>query len=429
MASRSKRGGRGSHSAEERREAYQHYEPHYNYDGASSQHAPSEHSSADYARGAARYKATKKGMSLGKKIAVGLGCTLAVALVACGVAAGLWYYNMSQSLSGDVAISDDSLVEETADEPYYVLVLGSDSRSEDGSGSRSDSMIVARVDEANQSVSLLSIPRDLYVYMDSHGYQKINAATAYGGYDYAIEIVNNLLGIEISYYVFVYFSGFEDLVDALGGVTVEVPEGTYYNGVWVEAGDAVEINGEEALVLARCRKGYPVGTGAYAKGDYQRTLNQRNLIKAIAKEVLAVDDVTQLTSLIESLVDCVDTNMSITKLVSLAQNMQGMDLDAMEADQVPVAGSNDGEAWVACIYEDVWEVMLANFVSGNELSDGIEGFDDEFVNATVTDAVAGDDYWYTYYEDKYGDFTVIPGDDDDGSDDSSEEESEESGSE
>ena len=413
--SKSSRSATGSHS----RVDYQGYHPHRDYTGTtgafppqrSSSRAGSE-SSADYSRNAARYRASKPSMSLGKKIAIGIGCTAAAALVAVGVAAGMWYYNLTQNLAGDVGADITNISEEVEDEPYYVLVLGSDSRSEDGEGSRSDSMIVARIDEAEQTVSLISIPRDLYVNMGSHGYQKINAATVYGGYDYAIEIVNNLLDIEISYYVFVYFSGFEDLVDALGGVTVEVPEGTYYDGVWVEAGDAVEIDGQEALVLARCRKGYPAGTGAYAKGDAQRTLNQRNLIKAIAEKVLAVDDATRLAKLLESLVECVDTNMGVTKLISLAQNMQGMDLDAMESEQLPVAGANDGDIWVACMYEDVWQVMRSNFSEGDALDDGLEGFDDEFVNATATDVVEGDDYWYTYYEDKYGDFTVPVGDDD-----------------
>ena len=371
-------------------------------------------SSASYSRDAARYRAAKHGMSLGKKIAIGLSTTLVVALAAVGIAAGVWYYNISQSLSGGTDEEITNVVEEDENEPYYVLVLGSDSRSEDGSGSRSDSMMVVRVDEENQQVSLLSIPRDLYVYMGDHGYQKINAATAYGGYDYAIEIVNQLLGIEISYYVFVYFSGFEDLVDSLGGVTVEVPEGTYYNGVWVEAGDAVEIDGEEALVLARCRKGYPEGTGAYAKGDYQRTINQRNLVKAIAKKVLD-SDVSDFPDIIEAAVECVDTNMSATRLLTLAKNMKGMDVDAMESAQVPVAGATDGEAWVACMYEDVFEVMLANFTSGNTLTDGIEGFDDEYVNATTEDYVQGEYYWYTMYETKYGSFEAAEDDENDSS--------------
>ena len=415
---------RNTHSAS----SYEGYRAHRDWTGTSgfsrvgprSSTGDSHACAADYSRDAARYRASKKGgMSLGKKIAVAAGCTFCAALIAAGVAAGLWYYDLTQSLAGDVEGDITNIAEEEVSEPYYVLVLGSDSRSENGEGARSDSMIVARIDEAEQEVSLMSIPRDLYVNMGSHGYQKINAATVYGGYDYAIEVVNELLDIEISYYVFVYFSGFEDLVDTLGGVTVEVPEGTYYDGVWVEAGDAVTINGKEALVLARCRKGYPSGTGAYAKGDAQRTLNQRNLIKAIASEVLAVKNPAKLTKLLNSLVDCVDTNMGVTKLLSLVQNMKGMDLDTMQSGQVPVAGSTDDSIWVAVMYEDVWQIMRENFTSGRKLTKGIEGFDDEFINATVSDAVAGDEYWYTYYEDKYGDFTTVPGDEElsDGSDD------------
>lgn len=401
-------------------QSYQSYQPHQNYEGDGSyQAAAAGHAAgSDYSRDSSRYKARKRGMSVGKKIAIGVTSVLVVAVVAVGVAAAL-VYNGILTVPGTDFSRDDitNVVEAEADEPYYVLVLGSDSRTEDGEGSRSDSMIVARIDEQEQTVSLLSIPRDLYVYMDEHGYQKINAATAYGGYDYAISVVNELLDIQINYYVFVYFSGFEDLVDELGGVTVEVPEGTYYKGTWVTAGDAVEIDGKEALVLARCRKGYPEGEGAYAKGDYQRTINQRNLIKAICEKVLETDT-SDLPGLVKSLKECVDTNMDVDRIVSLATNMQGMDVDTIDSAQVPVAGANDGEAWVACMYEDVFQVMLDNFVSGKKLMAGCDGFDEDFVNAEVgDDYVEGELYWYTYYEDKYGDFTVDPdADEDDGGD-------------
>ena len=147
-----------------------------------------------------------------------------------------------------------------ADEPYYVLLLGGDSReggdvkTEADEGNRTDSMMVARVDEKNKKVDLLSVPRDTRVYIEGHGHQTINPAIEFGGYDLAIKEVNELLGVgDWTTDAFIYFSGFEDLVDKLGGVTVEGPEGTEYAGVRVPAGDAVTINGQEALVLARCR--------------------------------------------------------------------------------------------------------------------------------------------------------------------------------
>lgn len=358
---------------------------------------------SDYARSAGRYHGKKRGMSRGKKIALGVVIGLLVVLAAGGAAFGLWYNDVMNNLKGDHDIG--SLADVKENEPYYVLLLGGDSREGTKEDNRSDSIMVARVDEANKQVSLLSIPRDLRVNMGEHGYQKINAAIEFGGYDYVIQIINGLLGIQINYYAFIYFDGFEQLVDKLGGVTVEVPEGTYYDGVWVPAGDAVQIDGQEALVLARCRHGNPPDQGAYAMGDYQRTLNQRNLIKAIGKKVLQ-SDVTQLPSLITGLSECVETNMDVSRIVSLAENMQGMDMDEMEAEQLPIAGTTetDGAGWCAVLYNDVFEVMRDNFVNGRSLLEGLGGFDKQHNDDNVgSDYVDGELYGYTTYADKYGD--------------------------
>ena len=343
-------------------------------------------------------------MSRGKKVVLGIVIALIAILAVGGTAVGLWYSNIADNLKGDKQISN--VADATGDEPYYVLLLGGDSRQGTKEDNRSDSMMVARVDEQNKQVSLISIPRDLRVNMGEHGYQKINSAIEFGGYDYAIQIVNQLLGIQVNYYAFIYFDGFEQLVDKLGGVTVEVPEGTYYAGVSVPAGDAVQIDGKEALVLARCRHGNPPDQGAYAMGDYQRTLNQRNLIKAIGKKVLS-SDVTQLPDLITGLSECVETNMSVTRIVSLAQNMQGMDMDAMEAEQLPIAGTTEtgGSGWCAVLYNDVFEIMRDNFANGRALLEGLGGFDEEHNDDNVgSDYVDGELYAYTSYEEHFGDF-------------------------
>lgn len=360
--------------------------------------------SSDYARGSSRYHGRKRGMSRGKKVVLGIVIALIAILAVGGTAVGLWYSNIADNLKGDKQISN--VADATGDEPYYVLLLGGDSRQGTKEDNRSDSMMVARVDEQNKQVSLISIPRDLRVNMGEHGYQKINSAIEFGGYDYAIQIVNQLLGIQVNYYAFIYFDGFEQLVDKLGGVTVEVPEGTYYAGVSVPAGDAVQIDGKEALVLARCRHGNPPDQGAYAMGDYQRTLNQRNLIKAIGKKVLS-SDVTQLPDLITGLSECVETNMSVTRIVSLAQNMQGMDMDAMEAEQLPIAGTTEtgGSGWCAVLYNDVFEIMRDNFANGRALLEGLGGFDEEHNDDNVgSDYVDGELYAYTSYEEHFGDF-------------------------
>ncbi len=339
------------------------------------------------------------------RVLIGVIIALVVVLVGAGVAVGLWYNNLSNQLRGEDPGINEGIVPEVEDEPYYVLLLGSDSRtdSEEEEASRTDSIMVARVDEVNKKVSLISVPRDLRVNLGEHGYQKINAAYVYGGYELTLKTVSDVLGIDISYYAFIYFGGFEDLVNKLGGVTVDVPEGTYYNGVWVPAGKDVEINGEEALTLARCRHGYPPDTGAYAMGDYRRTQNQRNLIAAIAKKILA-QNVTEYPSLISGLAECVDTNMSIEKLVNLATDMRGMDVGSIKSFQVPVAGWT-GDAWYAVAYEDVFEVVKDNFINGRAFTKGIKGFDKENNDNAISGyPIEGDIYSYVFYEDLYGDF-------------------------
>lgn len=346
-------------------------------------------------------------MSRGKKIAIGIVAALAIVLIGVGFAAASWYNDIAKNIeaSGDIT----NLTTPVADAPYYVLLIGSDSREGfeeepvgDSVGERTDSIMVARVDEKNKQVSIISMPRDLRVNVDGYGYCKINSAVEHGGYDVVIRLLNKILDININYYAKIYFNGFEELVDTLGGVTVAVPEGTTYNYVDVPAGDAVTINGIQALTLARCRHGWPEDQGAYAMGDFQRTLNQRNLVKAIAKKVLE-QDATQIPGLITSLSHCIETNMGVEKIIGLALNMKGMDTEAMDSAQLPIGASTiDGE-WYALMYQDVFELMDKNFKEGKALFDGLDNFNFECNDDDVEgNYIEGPVYSYTTYTAKNG---------------------------
>ena len=353
-------------------------------------------------RAGRRYSARKTGMGTGKKVGLAIAAVLVIALVCGGIAVATWYSRVAGNLQGDGKITN--LAEATAGEPYYVLLMGGDSRADSKEDNRTDSLMVARVDEKNKKVSLLSIPRDLRVYIDGHGYCKINSAIEYGGYNETVGVVNKVLGIQVNYYAFIYFSGFKDLVDKLGGVTVDVPAGTYYHGTWVPAGEDVEINGKEALVLARCRHGYPPDTGAYAMGDYQRTLNQRNLIKAIAKKVLAKDK-TELPGLVTSVSKCIETNLGVDKIIDLATKMKGMDVNSIHADSLPYAGSSIDDAYYAILYQDVFTEVMANYTSGKDPYEGLGKFDSEMNGNDIgSDYTDGEVYSYTTYKHLYGDY-------------------------
>ena len=349
--------------------------------GAASRHASGGASSYSRDASAGRYAGRKRhasrgGRGIGDVAAAGAAalrgygvgralrnvlCVLLALLLAGAVA---FYALVASALHASEDVSA-SVVAPTAGEPYYVLLLGSDSRSEDTDVARADSIMLVRVDEAEQQVSIISLPRDLMVEIEGHGTCKLNAALTYGGFAGAIEAVSELAGVEISYYATVYFSGFEQLVDALGGVTVEVPEGTYYQGVSVPAGDAVEITGEEALVLARCRHGKPADQGAYAAGDYQRTLNQRNLMKAIVKKIMSAP-IYKMPGYIYTVAQCVETNMPAGKLIQLAFAMRGMDADSMYTAVAPASNSYVGGVSYEVIDDDEWAAMLTRLKAGED---------------------------------------------------------------
>src|SRR5699024_7727031 len=98
-----------------------------------------------------------------------------------------------------------------------------DKRDKDDEG-RTEGMIIAKIKTDDKSVKLLSIPRDSYVYVPEVGYEtKINHAHSFGGPKATIDTVENLLGIPVDYYARINFSAFMDVVDAVDGVTVDVP--------------------------------------------------------------------------------------------------------------------------------------------------------------------------------------------------------------
>ena len=136
-------------------------------------------------------------MSRGKKIALVVAIAAVVLIAGVGVAVASWYNGIANNIKGSGDIT--TLSAPVADEPYYVMLIGSDSRdgfSEepvgDSIGERTDSIMVARVDEKNQTVSMVSIPRDLRVNVKGHGYCKINSAVEYGGYNTVINLLNEI---------------------------------------------------------------------------------------------------------------------------------------------------------------------------------------------------------------------------------------------
>lgn len=279
---------------------------------------------------------------------------LAAVIVVGAVWLGVWLHGLDETMQMDDTALDKALTGvSTPFKPYYVLIVGSDARGDEAS--RTDTIILARVDPVENQVTLISIPRDTYVEIDGYGASKINAAYAYGGAALTVTTVSEFAGVDIAHFVEVGFDGFQEIVDAVGGVTVDVPADTTVDDVTLPEGTQT-LNGEQALVFVRCRK-------TYALGDYQRAANQRQFLVALLSSIKKAP-VWQWPGIIESISACVGTDCSSGQLLWMALQLWGMDTDDMYTAVVPsYTDTIDGVSYVVA-YDDDWSTMMNRVEQG-----------------------------------------------------------------
>jgi LCP family protein required for cell wall assembly len=209
-------------------------------------------------------------------------------------------------------------------EPFNILLLGADFRKGDPS-IRTDSMIIARVDPQQKKVWMLSIPRDTKVLIPGHGYQKINAAYAFGGAPLAIQVVKDFTGLPIEHYMGVNFLGFENAVKQLGGVWVNVPkaindpaaasQSVHQRASKIPAGYQW-LDGEHALTFVRTRHGF-------ADQDIGRMGNQQIFFKALADQISKTTDPGKLVRVVNAIAPYIQTDMSLMDMMKSALDMKG----------------------------------------------------------------------------------------------------------
>ena len=218
-----------------------------------------------------------------------------------------------------------------------ILLLGVDLRCDEEGPTHSDTIIVATLDPLSRSMSMLSLPRDLWVEIPNYGVNRINQAYFWGqadeypggGAQLAVETVEAFLGIPIDYYVAVDFQAVIDFVDLMGGVVVEVPERiedpTYpdncygYEPFTIDAG-LQRLDGATALKYARTR--------ATFGGDVDRAGRQQQVINAVRNQAIQLDNLPQLLfrapQLWQSYQAHVATNLSFDEALQLANLVRNM---------------------------------------------------------------------------------------------------------
>jgi polyisoprenyl-teichoic acid--peptidoglycan teichoic acid transferase len=198
-----------------------------------------------------------------------------------------------------------------ADGPLNVLVLGVDTRPDSQEmGSRTDTIMLVQVVPKSGDVKLLSVPRDLLVEVRPGEQAKINAAYNFGGVDETIDALENYSGVPVDHYAVVDFEGFERVIDAMGGVRVDVGDGQFPEK-WRMGEDVQRLNGHKALIFARYR-GTP---GA----DLDRMQRQRELVGALRSESLRWHTVKTLPEIMAVMNENVQTDLDLQGAMTLGQ--------------------------------------------------------------------------------------------------------------
>jgi len=234
----------------------------------------------------------------------------------------------TQSVATDPVPDEEPVTEKRVS----VLLIGSDYRP-GATEYNTDTIILASADLENKRISLLSIPRDTRVYLPDYGNVKINSVAALAGLPALKESVAELTGVEIAGYAETNFAGFKDIIDTLGGITIDVEKNMYYETGDVEDGvinlhkGVQRLNGEQALQYARFRHD--------AWGDISRTARQQKVLMAAADEALQLSTITKLPTLIPQILDSVQTDLSVSDIWRFSKVVLTFDSSNMVSQTLP----------------------------------------------------------------------------------------------
>lgn len=252
------------------------------------------------------------------------------------------YKTEVKDISKDVDVTKD---------PFNVYISGIDTYGGISTVARSDVNMIASVNPNTHQILLTSIPRDFYIPQTCQNNQKDKLThTGIFGVDCTIESVENYMDIDLNYYVRVNFSSLIDIVDALGGITVENPHTfTSFDGNYFPAGN-ISLNGTEALSFSRERH-------AFADGDRERGRDQMRVITGIINKAISPSIVANYSSVLDSISGSFETNMG-NKDVTAFIKKQINDMSDWDIKQTQISGTGSTE-WTPANGFDAY-VMIPN---------------------------------------------------------------------
>ena len=273
--------------------------------------------------------------------------SLIIFLVIIGVTmAFLWNDELSQ-------ISSEGPFE---DNKVNILAVGYDA---DVNGpSRADTIILISINVDTNEAGLIFLPRDTYIKSQKRNFTKLNSSHVYGGIELTQETIEDMLEVNIDYYLETDFKGFERIIDRLGGVNVKVSEHLNYvdkaGGLYINipAGQQ-NLNGKEALQYVRFRD---------ERGDIGRIERQQKFVDAVFAKVLSPAIITKIPGIIKEVNDAINTNIPVKDITPFLNTAKEINLNQIETKMLPGAPKyiNGISYWVPDLKEA--DIMVDNLV-------------------------------------------------------------------
>jgi len=273
--------------------------------------------------------------------------SLIIFLVIIGVTmAFLWNDELSQ-------ISSEGPFE---DNKVNILAVGYDA---DVNGpSRADTIILISINVDTNEAGLIFLPRDTYIKSQKRNFTKLNSSHVYGGIELTQETIEDMLEVDIDYYLETDFKGFERIIDRLGGVNVKVSEHLNYvdkaGGLYINipAGQQ-NLNGKEALQYVRYRD---------ERGDIGRIERQQEFVDAVFAKVLSPAIITKIPGIIKEVNDAINTNIPVKDITPFLNTAKEINLNQIETKMLPGAPKyiNGISYWVPDLKEA--DIMVDNLV-------------------------------------------------------------------
>ena len=213
-----------------------------------------------------------------------------------------------------------------------VMIMGVDERADDVG--RSDTLMIATLDSDKNQAALLSVPRDTRVKIKGHGFDKINAAYAYGGRKLTQETIESLLNTHIDHYIKINVHGFTKIIDALGGIDIDVEKRMYYEDPWDDDGGLYidlqpgmqHMDGKTAITYVRYRD---------EEGDIGRIKRQQNFMKAVMDKLVSPTIIPKLPAIVSAVSDSLETDMSVSEILSFLGTLQDAKDNGLKSEMLP----------------------------------------------------------------------------------------------